>query len=293
MRRLFLLLALLPTLAWAGDIDDFGTWLELGAEKALPRNMEIGLGAGLRTHSNSSLMDRWDVGASFGYKAHKYLKLSAGYNYIHDYNPDEKEWSESCQFNSDGTRVETFKMRIYKAHQSSRHRFYLDASSSVKLWKWLRISGRLRYQNTYSPAKTLERYRYEEKTEYTQKFTGEFDSNGNPVFHYEKEDPEIKHDEWDLKEKESKTRQVLRSRIKLELDKKHLDWKPFVSMEFHNNVATGEHMHFDKFRTAIGTDYKISKQHSVGLSYVFTLDRMYDPFPNNMHALSASYSFDF
>ena len=256
MRRFLLLLALLPTLVWAGNNDDWGTWLELGAEKALPRNMEVGLGAGLRTRDNSSQMDRWDIGASFGYKAHKYLKFAAGYSLLMDYNAENqgKKW-------------------LTPSHWKHRNRLWAEASTGYKFMKWLRISARVRYQFSHRAQKHVDRFECEGMDGETGKYV------------YDMEYPETK-----LYDCES--RQVLRSRIKLEVDKKHLDWKPFVSAEFHNNVAIGEHMNFDKLRTACGTEYKINKQNSVSLSYVFTLDRMNHPY-EKMHAVSAGYSFDF
>ena len=294
MKRLLLLFVLLPSLAWAGDDDDFGTWLELGAEKALPRNMEIGLDGGLRMKDGSTLVDRWDLGASFGYKVHKYLKLSAGYSFLHDYSPEKRK--EKYEIKGDAPQSEfeeyTYEkgFNLYKKHWSARHRIYVEASSSVKLWKTIRLSGRLRYQFTHKSVEKVDRYRYSEKIEVTPHMVGFVD--GSPVFKMEEEDPEINHDEWDIKSYDAENRQVLRSRLKIELDKKHLAWSPYVSVEFHNNVASGAHMNFDKLRTSVGTTYKINKQNSVGLAYVLTLNRMEQPH-ERMHALSASYSYDF
>ena len=63
-------------------------------------------------------------------------------------------------------------------------------------------------------------------------------------------------------------------------------------MEFHNNVAAGAHMNFDKLRTSVGTRYKINKRNDLSLSYVMTLDRMAHPY-THMHALCAGYSYEF
>ena len=59
-----------------------------------------------------------------------------------------------------------------------------------------------------------------------------------------------------------------------------------------NAVAQGDKMNLQKIRSAVGMDYKINKQNSVGLAYVLTLNRMEQPH-ERMHALSASYSYDF
>lgn len=240
-------------MVWAGDNDDFGAWIELGAEKKLPYSLEVGLSTELRTMDNCSSVDRWDIGAYVGYKVHKYLKLDAGYSFMMDYSARNagKNW-------------------LTPSYWSHRNRFYLEASSGYKLWKWLRVSGRVRYQYTYRPALDIERY----------EFIG-IDAQTNERVY--EDDPDIKH-------KAFEDRQVLRNRIKLELDKKHVDWSPFVSVEFHNNLAAG--MHFDKLRTSIGTGYKISRQHSVNAAYVLTHDRM-EQTPFNSHAVSLGYNFDF
>ena len=254
--HLFLLLMTLPLSLWADDGDDFGTWLELSAEKALPHNLSVGVETELRTLDNSTTLDRLSAGASLGYKAHKYLKFAAGYNFLEDYHPEKagKKW-------------------LTPKYWSHRHRFYADATSSVKLWKWLRISGRVRYQFTHRAAQHIKRYECE----------GMDSNTGEYVYDM---------DEADIKYKERENRQVLRSRIKLQVDKKHLDWSPFVSVEFHNNVAAGAHMNFDKLRTSVGTRYKINKRNDLSLSYVMTLDRMSHPY-THMHALCAGYSYEF
>lgn len=272
MKKILLLLAaFLPTMMWAGDNDDFGTWLELGAEKALPYNLEVGIGGGLRTKDNSSVMDRWDIGASLGYKASKYLKLSAGYSLLMDYNEEKRSKEEYDE--DDGSLI---AYRLTPSYWSPRHRFYVDLSPSIKMWKWVRFSGRFRYQYTYKNARTVERTDYERNDQYT---------------------PEGMITTWDEdqseKEYESETRQVLRSRMKVELDKKRLDWKPFVSVEFHNNVGYRGDFNLDKIRTSVGTTYKINKHNDIGVAYVMTLNRMEGHPYQKMHAVSASYSFDF
>jgi len=267
---LLLVLTLVPTMMWAGDNDDFGTWLELSAEKALPYNMEIGLEGGLRTKDGSSLMERWDIGASLGYKAHKYLKLATGYSFLHDYTP-KKTSKES--FDEDG-QLESY--RLTPSYWSPRHRLFVEASSGIKFWKWLRISARVRYQYTFKPEREVSRTDYERNDQYTPE---------GPVTTWE--------EDASTKTYPSEDRHVLRTRIKFSVDKKRLRWSPFISAEFHNNVAAGEHFNFDKLRTSVGTDYKINKHNGIGLSYVMTLNRM-DGHPyERMHALSASYSFHF
>lgn len=269
MKRILATLILaLPLTAWAGNEDDFGTWLEIGAEKKLPKNLSVGLNAEVRTTDASTAMDRWSIGASIGYKVHKYLKLNAGYSFLYDYS--QKKISKEVYDDDELTSY-----RLTPAYWSARHRFSIDASSSIKLWKWLRISGKMKYQFSHKPSVTVDRYDYESNQMFTP---------GGVVTTWD--------EDYNPKKYDCESRQVLRSRVKLEVDKKHLDWSPFVSVEFHNNVAVGEHMNFDKLRTAVGTGYKINKNHDVSLSYVMTLDRRDTP-NERMHAVCLGYNFDF
>lgn len=254
---LSLFLLSLPFAVWAdGESDDLGVWVELGASKSLPRNWSVGFDAELRTMDDCQAVDRVSLSPSVSFRAHKYLKLSAGYALMFDYNQENagKKW-------------------LTPSYWSHRNRMYVDASSSVKLWKWLRISGRLRYQFTHRAGQHVERF----------ECVGLDGTNGEYVYDM---------DEMDIKYKDCESRQVLRSRVKLQLDKKHVDWSPFVSVEFHNNVEAGAHMNFDKLRTSVGTEYKINKHNDVSLSYILTLNRMHHPY-ERMHAISVGYSYDF
>ena len=94
----------------------------------------------------------------------------------------------------------------------------------------------------------------------------------------------------ELDGKQSVNTHILRSRLKIEIDKKHLKWSPFVSVEFHNNLQSN--FHLDKLRTSVGTDYSIHKHHKVGLSYILT-HKFEDEGTSRMHAINASYKFNF
>lgn len=265
----FLVVVLPFASAKAGDDDDFGAWLELGATKNLPRNWSVGLQSELRTKDNSHVVDRWSVGGSVGYKAHKYLKLGVGYSFMYDYHTDK---TTKEKYDSDG-ELESY--RITPHYWSPRHRFSVEASSGIKLWKWLRVSGKVKYQFTHTPSLVVNRTDVEVYEQMTPEgLVVERDETPNP------------------KSYDCESRQVLRSRVKFEVDKKRLAWSPFVAVEFHNNVALGEHMSFDKLRTSIGTGYKINKRNDVSLAYVLTVDRREHPY-DQMHAICASYSFEF
>lgn len=269
MKQKILLIALLliPSVLSAQWTDEYGTWVSLGAKKNLGTKWSLGLEAEYRAQE----MSRWAVGVDAGYKLNKYLKFGAGYTLL--YNRKQEKVS--------GDPAVDDEYSIKPAYAYPRHRFFVEATADKRYWKWLRISLRERFQLTYRPEKE------HEKTTYS-KF---IDDNWE--------------EQWDegvttVKTKDAKTTQLLRSRLKLEVDKKGWDFSPYISAEACNSTRAGEHMRIDKVRTAIGTGYKINSSHSVSLSYILTYvfnddDELGDKIENNnrIHAVSIGYNYKF
>lgn len=269
------LFAVVPALTWAGDNDDFGTWLELGVQKSLPHNLSIGLEGELRTKDFNSEFDRISVGVSAGYKVNKYFKLGALYNLIGSCNTEKRKEHYKDDIEDD-EHWNGFK--IVESYLAPKHRVSVEATATIKLWKWLRISARERYQYTHSKSVkySVSKFRYDRIIN---------SQTGESTYKLREEYPKI-----ESLRKASTNAQYIRSRIKLEVDKKRLAWSPFVSVEFHNSIDNSFHLH--KLRTSVGTEYAIGSSHKVGLAYVLTNE--FDESPNErMHALSASYKFDF
>lgn len=287
-------LLLSAPLVWAGDKDDFGTWLELGAEKGLPHNLSLGLSTELRMQDNSTTVNRWGIGAALGYKVNKYFKVGASYSFLYGYNADKFKTKVTDHYKDDivdddhwngYNKVETFT----QSNWVMRHRFNLEASTSIKLGKWLRISLRERYQYTHRP----EQYENETKTKWKERYDKVMDGDGNVSY--------LLKDEYaggwlldyaDRQERDTismSNSHILRTRLKLEVDRKRLAWSPFISVETQNNLT--ESMHLAKVRTMVGTDYKINKQHSLEAAYVFTCET--SDGRQRFHALSVGYNFKF
>lgn len=275
-RKLILcLLAIAPALTWAGDNDDFGTWLELGAQKALPHNLTIGLEGELRTENNSSQIDRLSAGVALGYKVNKYFKLGASYNLMGSYNAEKRKEHYKDDIEDD---AHWNGYKIVDSYWTPKHRLNLEATATIKLWKWLRISARERYQYTHARSVDYNETKY--------RFTKIIDSTTGQTEYQLRDGYPV----TETNGKVASDAQYIRSRIKLEVDKKRLAWSPFVSVEFHNSIDRSFHLH--KLRTSVGTEYAISSDHKVGLAYV--LSNEFDESPNErMHAISASYKFDF
>ena len=108
--------------------------------------------------------------------------------------------------------------------------------------------------------------------------------------------------EWESETKErtkpAESDHVLRSRLKLEYDKKHCPWGPYLSVETHNSLNSGQKMNLEKVRTGIGCEYKINKQHSVSFAYIFTAhihddEDDHQRLHERIHAASIGYQFEF
>lgn len=259
-RVIFILLTILPLSAWA-EGDDFCVWAEVGIEKEITKQWSVGLSGELRTEDNSRKVSRWTLNPWVEYKVNKYIKFGVGYSFMDYY----RSWSYKDHLNSAG---DWNGYNVKNSHWMPRHRFTLDATGGFKPTHWLKLSVRERYQFTYKHAveHSQEKYRYEPNEDYSEYVL----KDGYPL----------------IEDDESETGHMLRSRFKAEIDKKKLDWSPFVSVEFHNNLSN--RMNMDKVRAIVGTSYKISKHHSINWGYVFTRD-LQDS--QNIHALSVGYNY--
>ena len=284
LRQSILALSLLfATCLMAQENDEVGIWTELGIEKAITKKWDVGLGLEYRAQDRS----RFSAGLSTSYKPFKFLKIGIGYNFLYSYRPDKyKDKSEG----EVGSEEWTTGYNLTPEYWFPRHRFSVEATGSIKLWKWLKVSLRERYQLTYSKARTVDKLKH--RVTYEKML--DFDEDWNEITWYE----ETPTDKTETEIKPAFTDQVLRSRIKLEFDKKRNPFSPFVSAEFHNSVSKGDHMLLQKIRAAVGSS-KFRKHNEVSLSYVITFD-MYDIEDNEvvrqhdrMHAINIGYKYSF
>ena len=257
MKKILLIATLLlPSVLNAQWTDEYGTWISVGAKKSLGTQWSLGLEAEYRAQDNS----RWAVGLDAGYKLNKYLKFGAGYTLL--YNRKGRKEGNSY---------------LTPAYAYPRHRFIVEGTADKRFWKWLRISLRERYQLTYRPEHTYDRYAK----------VYDFDEDWNPIEYWS--------DEAEPKTKASTTTQLLRSRLKLEVDKKGWKFAPFASAELCNSVRVGDRFDVDKVRTTVGTSYKFNKQHEISLAYVLSFDFNEDDgkADSRIHAVNIGYNFKF
>ena len=194
--------------------DEFGIWGEMRAEKELSTRWDVGAEMEYRSRDNLRMSDRWGFGIDASYKITPWLKASAGYVLLRDHNYKE---------NTDQT--------IYADYWGTRHRFNVSLTSSVT-WKQFTFSLRERWQYTYRPEKTAQRY-------YTD--TGE---------------------EADEKVFNGKGKNVWRNRIQVKM-KLSTVFHPYVNAESY--VATS----LEKMRYNAGTEIVLDKHNSFDVKYIY------------------------
>ncbi len=263
-------------------------WTDLSVAHPLPYGLTVDAGLGFRTLDALENANRFDANIGLDYKIGKHFKVGVSYTFIYRHYLSETEYKYQgnhdyssyqgltvTETDADG-ETQTYRYKGYNvdaAHWAPRHRFALDLTADKRFRKTLRVSLRERYQYTHQAARDIDRTRYR---------VDSYDADGNVSAW---EDPEVvtKHkNAWD--------RHLLRSRLKLSIDRKGWQWEPYVSGELHNNM--GDSWHLDKVRLAAGADYSITKQHKLSIAYVFTHEND-DDGNENIHALSIGYRFKF
>ena len=170
---------LLPSNIMAEGDDDFGMWFELGAEKALPRNLNV---KERKEHYNSSGVwngynldeafwtprHRVNVEVTGGYKIAGWVKISLRERYQYTYGYEEYYTQEKYRYNSSGNLKPGYPISEtdYK-EEESRHilRSRLKVEMSRKGIKWNPFVS-LEFQNNLSDAFSLYKIRTRVGTEY-------------------------------------------------------------------------------------------------------------------------------
>lgn len=252
------IITVLP-LGASAQSDDFGLDFTLEAQKKVNKQFSVSLEGEYRTRDNTKTSDRWAVGLSADYKLTKWLKASAGYTLLYDNNEKTSyfEATDDAVLDGDVNEGDPKKCACYWA---PRHRFNVSLTFDKKLFGDFRFSLRERWQYTYRPEHTVsERWSYLDQA-------------------------------YDGKEKvyNGKGKNVLRSRLQVEYDKKGLAVTPYVNVELFNAWS------LQKVRYTAGLDWKLSSQHAVGFFYRYQNVRSDDDDNEpNIHLLGLGYKFKF
>lgn len=228
------------------DGDDFGMLYTLTAQKKFNKKASMEFETEFRTRNDSRTFDRLAVGIDADYKIAKWLKVSAGYQWLY-YNNREK-----ITFNPDGN-YNNWRPSYY----GSKHRWHADITGSYKLQR-VEFSLRERYQLTYRPEATTDRY--------------DFDNEW-----------------WEETSVREKTKHTFRSRLKLEYDIPKCKFTPFASAEIFNEPG------IVKSRFAAGVDYSLLKKHEFSIYYRYQHINENDDEneDRNRHYIGLGYKFKF
>lgn len=252
------------------ETDNTGAlWTEVGVTKVLPYNLSVEGSFEERAIPSRDWKNRWSVGVGVNYKVNKYFKVGLSYTFIDKHSVER--WKD--HYGSSSGRWNGFN--IDAPNWAHRHRLSLDLASSVRLWKILRIGVRERYQYTYQMSRDVDRIKLREPI-----------SNLNRRHDFDNFEDII----YTTDHKDAKNRHLLHSRLKLSLDKKKWKCEPYVSVEAHNDLSNI--MHLDKIRSCAGFEYSFTKQHHIGMAYIFTHEND-DDGDMNTHAIAVNYNFKF
>lgn len=223
--------------------DDFGIWGEVNVEKKLSDKFSLGAGVEYRSRDNLKTSDRWSFGVDASYKLTNWLKLSAGYSLLDDHRYKE---------NNSGKK--------YADYWGLRHRVNASLTAS-KSFGILNISLRERWQYTYRPEKTVQRY-YTSASNYDAGTEADEHTYGGKAKH------------------------VWRNRLQLKF-KTNSIFRPYA------NVETFMSNGWDKIRYAAGTEIRLSKQYSFDVKYMYQHPYSDDESDVNSHIIGVGYTFKF
>ena len=259
----FAMVAMPCSQAFANDSDDFGVWTSIDASKKLSDKVKLGLEGEFRTTDGLSIVDRRSLGVSLSYKPYKWLKADAGYIYMNAYEPEKTSIKEAF----DETR---YDYNVDNSYRVDKERLFASLTGSFKAGRFeFSVRERMQYTYTHAAATMEDKYRWEY-------VGGNIDADPEPV---KKTEAEYKN---------SKNNTTLRSRLTVKWDIRKCPIKPFVSAELFTRVD--EWRFHDKIRYRAGADYKIDKDNSVSLFYIY--QNANDDDEPAGHAIGASYSFD-
>lgn len=263
---------LLPLLLFVAPLTllaEGGLWLETGLEKRLNKQWSAEFSLGHRQESNFVQPTRWNVALAVNYKLLPSLKLTAGYQYIYDHKEEEGKVNLTPKQNINGYNVDA-------AFWRPRHRLHLDATYKWKLSKRWSFSLRERYQLTHNLEATTTEWKYRDR--YDQ---GAYTYQGQRFDRLTAE-PELK---------KASTKHYLRSRFKVEHNLKGLPLNPFLTYEMANNLAEG----FDivRHRFTLGSEWRISKQHSLSAAYLHQIGSSDSDSEAPLHIIDLGYVFKF
>ena len=247
--------------------DEFGIWATVEASKKINKKFKIVADAEFRTYDFVSNVERVAIGVKLEYKILKWLKSNVGYQFHYKHNPEETSIKDEV-LDEEGNVFNEYN--IDNDYWVIRNRVYATISGEYKVGRFeFGLRERLQYTHTGSATTDETKYRY--------------DLGDDPLFTTEDNswvtttEPEFKDAKHNL---------TLRSRVNVKYDIPNCKVNPFASVELYTRLD--EWKGYDKLRYRIGASYKINKDNSISLYYLFE-DVNGEA---NGHAIGLEYSID-
>ena len=264
---MFMLAPLCNANAQAAE-DDFGIWATVEASKKINKKFKVVGDVEFRTYDFVNNIERTAIGVKFEYKILKWLKSNVGYQFHYKHNPEETSIKDPV-YDEEGNFAGN-EYNIDNDYWTIRNRFYLTASGEYKVGRFeFGLRERLQYTRTSSATVNETKYRY--------------DLGEDPLF-------SIEDNTWtsttEPEHKDAKHNLTLRSRLNVKYDIPNCKVNPFASVELYTRLD--EWKGYDKIRYRIGGSYKINKDNSISLYYLFE-DVNGEA---NGHAIGFEYSID-
>ena len=243
-------------------------------EKKISKRVDFELDAQYRQTDNFKNTDRWSVGASLSRRLYRNkaktfnIKAAVGYRYMKVYNA----WSTKYKGDSilsDGMEPQYYisnnqSFNIYDSYIDTRRRISGSLQASWELGR-LKISLREMFQNTHTDSISYSLTKYRVGSDY------KVDDDDDPQDWTTKEYKKIKGVDYYYKNgtkgKAASDKNVLRSRISLELDIPHCKFDPFVSYELFSGLDDG--FKVEKSRLTAGFDFSFKKKHNFEVAYMW------------------------
>ena len=129
-----------------------GLVVEAEAEKRITKDLSLGIGGDFRTRNDFKTIDRWSLGLSLNYKLASWLKADAGYKLLNTNFREDIDYDKSGDYN-----------HWQPSYWGLRHRLYASLTGSYKFGSGIKISLRERWQYTYRPEKTVQRWDFDDE----------------------------------------------------------------------------------------------------------------------------------
>ena len=182
-------------------------------------------------------------------------------------------------------------------------RWAASAGLSYKLCDWLKMSAEYSYIHRHVESRTTKKGNivsdyWQPRHRASFALTGSYSWNRftfslrelyQYTYHTEQTASKWDGDDGSAKDDEvieSKSKNILRSRLKAEYDIRKSGFTPYVSCELYNDL---DGFTYDKTRLTVGTEYKFNKKHAIDVFYRY-IDRSDDDDANG-HVIGIGYSF--